>query len=88
MDIFFQLYDRFLSVFPVSTQWFVSLIVVISIVVAFYVLIRFHWVFILLLVILVPFLVPALKEVFTDFYQAFIFVWDKLGVSITISQGK
>lgn len=87
MDIFYQLYDRFLSVFPVSTQWFVSLIVVISLITAFYVLIRFHWIFILLLVIFIPFIIPALREVFTDFYQAFAFVWDKLGINITIEKG-
>lgn len=86
MDIFYQLYDRFLSVFPEPTQWFVSLVVVISLIAAFYVLIRFHWIFILIFIIFLPFTIPAFKEIFGGVYDAFLFIWSKTGISISVEK--
>ncbi len=68
-ELFNRLYAQFLGLFPVSTQWLVSAIVLISIVAAFFVLIKSNWLFILVLIILLPATVPVLKEFFGGIYE-------------------
>ena len=87
MEFFYTSYDKFLTLFPEPIQWLVSLIVIISLVVAFYVLIRFHWIFFLLLVIFVPIIIPATRSAFTDIYNAFLYIWSKVGLTIDVKKG-
>ncbi len=67
-----QLYEKFLTLFPTPLHWVVSLIVLVSLAVAFFTLIRFHWIFLLLLVILLPLAFPVMKSIFTGLYD-FVF---------------
>ena len=75
-DLFYTLYDRFLALFPESTQWLVSAIVLISIVAMFFVLIKSNWVFIEVLIFLFPMTVPVLREFFSGIYQFVIQLLD------------
>ncbi|MCL4386877.1 MAG: hypothetical protein M1355_00575 [Patescibacteria group bacterium] len=88
MEIFNNFYDIFLNLFPRDVQWLVSLIVVISLIAAFYVLVRYHWGFLLLIVIFLPIAIPALRSFFADVYGSFLYIWDKIGLTITISPSK
>lgn len=64
-------YDAFLSIFPGPLQWLISLIVIIGLVGAFIALIRQSWWFLLLLVILLPFMIPVLQHLFSDLWAFF-----------------
>lgn len=68
-ELFNRIYDQFLSLFPVSTQWLVSAIVLISIIAAFFMLVRFNWLFIIVIIILFPVTVPIIREFFGGIYQ-------------------
>jgi len=69
-----QIYEKFLSIFPAPLHWVVSLIVLVSLVVAFITLIRFHWLFLLLLIILIPLAFPVLKSIFSGLYDFFFYL--------------
>jgi hypothetical protein len=70
-SLFNQVYDRFLSLFPSPLHWLVSLIVLVALVVAFFNLVRFHWIFIIILILLLPFLFPILQSLFAGLYGLF-----------------
>ena len=78
-SIFTQIYDKFLQLFPAPLHWLVSLIVLVAIVVAFFNLIRYHWMFLILLILLLPFIFPMLQSFFyglyTLFYHLLTIVW-------------
>jgi hypothetical protein len=68
-------YNQFLALFPLQIQWFVTLIVLIGLVVAFINLIRFNWLFLILLVLLLPVIFPILHTLIDQLYQFFLFLW-------------
>ena len=78
-SIFSQIYDKFLLLFPAPLHWVVSLIVLVAIIVAFFNLIRYHWMFLILLILLLPFIFPMLQSFFsglyTFFYHLLAIVW-------------
>ncbi len=76
------LYEKFLSIFPTQLHWIVSLIVLVSLVMAFFVLIRFHWMFLLLLVILLPLAFPVLRSLFAGFYDFFAYLVHQVAVGM------
>ena len=67
-------YEKFLGLFPVSLQWVVSLIVLVALVAAFYSLIRSNWIFLLLLVIVLPLAFPIFKNLFFGFYDFILYL--------------
>jgi len=73
-DLLVDIYQQFLALFPPEIQWVVTLIVLISLLASFYVLIRFHWLAILLLVIILPILIPFLKGFFAQLYQFVLYL--------------
>lgn len=81
LTFFTNLYSQFLNLFPAPTQWLVSVIVLISILAAFFVLIRTHWLFLILLILLLPFIYPVLLSFFGGIWQFVLFLWG------TISNG-
>lgn len=86
MEIFQKWYDIFLGLFPPEVQWLVSLIVVISLLVSFWVLIKTHWIFLLIFVVLLPITIPAFKDVFQTLYSIFLYIWSKTGLTININK--
>lgn len=76
------IYERFLSLFPTPLHWVVSLIVLVSLAVAFFTLIRFHWVFFLLLILLIPVAFPVLKTLFSGLYDLFLYLLHQVAVGM------
>ena len=74
------LYDQFLSISPPSLQWLITLVVVIGLVAAFINLIRYNWVFLIVLIILLPIVIPVLRHFFADIYNFFLYLLSLLGV--------
>ena len=74
-SLFMGWYQRFLGLFPPSTQWLVSAIVLFSIIAAFFVLIRTHWLFLILLIILLPVIYPVLQAFFAGIFDFVMFLW-------------
>ena len=73
-------YNQFLSLFPAPLQGLVSLIVLIALAVGFIKLIRYHWLFILVLIILVPLLIPVFRSFFLGIWQFALFLWSKAAI--------
>jgi hypothetical protein len=73
-QFFVDLYNQFLQLFPAPLQWLVTLIVFIGLVVALINLVRFNWVFLLVLVILLPFVAPVLQHFLLDLYNFFLYL--------------
>lgn len=69
LKFFNDSYALFLSLFPVELHWLVSLIVLISLAIAFWNLIQQHWVFIIIAILLLPFLIPILGSIFGAIYE-------------------
>ncbi|MGH8903414.1 MAG: hypothetical protein ACRDYA_17510 [Egibacteraceae bacterium] len=68
------LYDRFLALFPPPVQWLVTLIVVIALVIGFIRLISRSWLFLILLIVLLPAIIPLLQRFFGDLYRFFLYL--------------
>lgn len=80
-QFFVDLYNSFLAIFPAPLQWLVTLLLVIGIVVAFVGLVRHHWWVLLILVLLLPLIVPILRQFFIDLYNFFLYLLTVLQVT-------
>ncbi len=80
-DIFVNFYNAFLAIFPPPLQWLVTLLVVVGLVAAFINLIRYNWLFLIVLIVLLPFLFPVLQHLFADLYNVFVYLVGILGIS-------
>jgi len=63
VDQLTSLYQQFISIFPLSLQWVISLIIFIAIVVGVVNLVRRNFIFLLLLILLVPASIPLLRSI-------------------------
>ncbi|HSH31126.1 MAG TPA: hypothetical protein VK963_00475 [Candidatus Saccharimonadales bacterium] len=77
---FVNLYNQFLALFPPPLQWLITLLVVIGLVVAFVGLIRYNWLFLILLILLLPFIFPILQRLFADLFAFFLYLLSLLGI--------
>ena len=68
-------YNQFLALFPAPSHWLVTLIVLIGLVVAFANLIRINWLFLILLILLLPAIFPIVQNFTHDLYQFFWYLW-------------
>lgn len=75
MTLFTDLYNRFLGLFPPATHWLVSAIVLVSIIAAFFVLIKTDWLWLLLLIVLIPVIFPILRSFFFGIYEFVLYLW-------------
>jgi len=73
--VFIDYYNKFLGLFPPSTHWLVSAIILASLVVAFFLLISSNWLFLLVLIVLLPALYPVLKNFFGEIYTFILYLW-------------
>lgn len=81
-NVFVDFYNRFLGLFPASTHWLVSLIILISIVVALFMLISSNWLFIIVAIVLLPVIYPILKNFFTEIYSFAIYLWQMVDAGL------
>jgi|GEM_PF-1291488 len=78
-NVFIDFYNRFLGMFPPSTHWLVSLIILVSIAVALFTLVSANWLFLILAVLLLPFLFPIFKNFFGEVYSFILYLWNVVG---------
>ena len=81
-NVFIDMYNRFLGLFPPSTHWLVSLIILIAISVALVTLIMGNWLFLILAIILLPVLYPILKNFFGEMYSFILYLWNVVGAGV------
>ena len=60
----FDVYNSFISIFPEQYQWVVSLILVLAIASFLFNLVRKNWLWLILIVVLFPGILPLLKNIF------------------------
>lgn len=75
-----QGYYQFLAMFPEQMQWLVSLVVLVAFVWLFVVLVAGNALFLILLALFLPVVIPILLRLLTDFYQFFWFLLHQLGI--------
>lgn len=79
-SFFVNLYNQFLAIFPPSLQWLITLIVVIGLVAGFINLIRHNGLFLIVLILFLPIVIPVLQHFFADLYHFFLYLLSLLGV--------
>lgn len=67
-------YFHVLSAFPSAVAWVVSLVILIGLVFTFMALIRANFLFVIVLVLFLPMLIPIFWRLLTDVYMFFLFV--------------
>jgi len=78
-NVFIDMYNRFLGLFPPATHWLVSLIILVAIVVALVTLIMGNWLFLILAIVLLPVLYPIFKSFFSEMYTFVTYLWGVVG---------
>lgn len=68
----FQLYGEFISIFPEQYQWIVSVIIILAIAAFLWNLIRKNWMWIILLVVIFPGVLPVLQNIFNSLAKMLI----------------
>lgn len=76
-----NIYSSFLSLFPAPLQWLITLIIVIGIIAAFVNLIRHNTLFVILLILILPFLIPVFARFFGDIYNFFLYLLQILRIT-------
>ena len=80
-NFFVDLYNQTLAVFPANLQWVVTLLILIGFTVAFVALIRKSIIFVVVLVLLLPFLIPVVGHFFGDLDHVLLFLIQSLAGS-------
>lgn len=65
-EYLFRLYNQFISIFPEKYQWVVSLIIILAVAAFLWSLIKKNWMWIILLVIIFPGVLPILQNIFNS----------------------
>ena len=79
-SFFVTTYNQFLAIFPPPLQWLITLIIIIGLAVGFINLIRTNALFLILLILLVPALIPILQHFFADLYNFFLYLLSLINV--------
>ena len=78
-QILVNLYAQFLAIFPPPLQWLVTLALIIGLIGAFIALLRHNILFVVLLIVLLPFIAPIVQRFLLDLYNFFLFLIQSLG---------
>jgi len=65
-EYIFKLYNQFISIFPEKYQWVVSVIIILAVAAFLWNLIRKNWLWIILLVVIFPGILPILQNIFNS----------------------
>lgn len=71
MERIFDVYNQFIGIFPEQYQWVVSLLLVLAIASFLWNLIKRNWLWVILLVVLFPGILPILKNIFDSLTALF-----------------
>jgi hypothetical protein len=67
-------FNHFIALFPASIQWLVTVLVLIGLVGALISLVKQHLIFIILAIILLPFIVPVLGKLIGEIIAFFVYL--------------
>lgn len=67
-------YNNVLSLFPEPVRWLVTLLILAGLVMAFVHLIRANWLWLILLVLLLPVILPILGGLLTDIWTFLLYL--------------
>ena len=81
-NIFIDIYNKFLGLFPSQIHWLVSLIILVSLVGALIALISANWIFIIIAILLLPVLYPVLRNFFGEVYSFVLYLWQTVSTSL------
>jgi hypothetical protein len=73
-------YNQLLAGFPPGLRWFITLLVLIGLVLAFIRLISANILFAIVLVLLLPAILPILVNFLMDIYNFFLFLLTQIGI--------
>lgn len=62
----FDLYNQFISVFPEQYQWIVSAVIMLAIIGGLWNLIKKNWLWLVLLIVIFPGILPILQNIFNS----------------------
>ena len=68
----FTIYNQFISIFPVQYQWVVSVIIFLAVAGFMWNLIKRNWLWLILLVVVFPGILPVLQNIFNSLSRMFI----------------
>lgn len=71
MERIFDVYNQFISIFPEQYQWVVSLLLILAIASFLWNMIKRNWLWVVLLVVIFPGLLPMLKNIFDSLTALF-----------------
>jgi hypothetical protein len=77
MDQILEIYNQFLSYFPAGSQWLVSVVLACLLVLAIYKVIKKNFIYIVLLIIILPASVPIFKDVWQNLLALLKFLLTK-----------
>lgn len=68
----FAMYGNFISIFPEQYQWIVSIIIILAVAAFLWNLIKKNWMWIILLVVIFPGILPVLQNIFNSLARMLI----------------
>ncbi|MFA5270550.1 MAG: hypothetical protein WC400_03025 [Patescibacteria group bacterium] len=68
----FNIYNQFIGIFPEKYQWVVSIIIILALAACLWNLIKKNWMWLVLIVVLFPGIVPILQNVFNSLAKLMI----------------
>ncbi len=77
-DFLVNTYNSFLAIFPPSTQWLVTLFVLLGVIGAAVSMVRSNWLALIVIVLLLPFLLPVLQHFISDILHFFSYLLQAL----------
>lgn len=73
-DFLVTAFNRFIVLFPAPIRWIATLLILFGLIGAFIGLIRKNIIFVLLAILLLPFLIPVLASVIGGIYHCFLYL--------------
>ena len=68
----FEFYNSFITVFPEQYQWIVSVVIILAIAGGLWNLVRKNWMWLILLVVIFPGILPVLQNIFNSLSKMLI----------------
>ena len=77
MNEIYDIYNQFIGIFPQSVQWVVSVVLAVFLVFAIYKVLKRNFIYLILLVVLLPASLPILKHVWASLVEFLKFLLTK-----------
>jgi hypothetical protein len=77
MNEVYEIYNQFIAIFPKGVQWLVSLVLAAFLVLAVYKVLKRNFIYLILLIVLLPASIPILRHVWESLVQLIKFLLTK-----------